>query len=124
MSQTLEINGIELWAHHGCLDEEGVIGGRYRVDVHFVANLVPSSQTDDLALTIDYVRVVEVVREQMAIRAKLIETVAQRITQILAEEFDLAEQISVRLTKYAPPVNGPLESSVVVWKWAKHYVQS
>lgn len=119
MSQTLEINGIELWAYHGCLDEEAMIGGRYRVDVHFVADLAPSALTDDLALTIDYVRVVEVVRQEMAIRAKLIETVAQRITQKLGAEFGLAKEITVRLTKYAPPVNGPLESSVVIWRWAK-----
>lgn len=30
----IEVNGIRVFAYHGCLDEEARIGGHYLVDVH------------------------------------------------------------------------------------------
>jgi dihydroneopterin aldolase len=33
MNQTLYIEDIQLHAYHGCLEEEGIIGGKYRVDI-------------------------------------------------------------------------------------------
>lgn len=119
MTQTLEVNGIELWAYHGCLAEEAVIGGRYRIDVRFLVDMEMAARTDELEHAIDYVRVVEVVRAEMSTRANLIENVANRIATALVATFDRAEQITVRLTKFSPPVNGPLESSVVEWTWAR-----
>lgn len=119
MTQTLEVNGIELWAYHGCLSEEAVIGGRYRIDVRFSVDMDMAASTDELEHAIDYVRVVEVVRAEMAVRAKLIENVANRIVASLVATFGQAEVITVRLTKFSPPVNGPLESSVVEWTWAR-----
>jgi len=119
MTQTLEVNGIELWAYHGCLAEEAIIGGRYRIDVRFRVEMDKAAATDKLEHAIDYVHVVEVVRAQMAIRSELIEAVAHRTVSALVANFDQAEAITLRLTKFSPPVNGPLESSVVEWTWAR-----
>ena len=29
----IHVNGLRFWAHHGCMEEEAIIGQEYRVDV-------------------------------------------------------------------------------------------
>ena len=53
----IEVNGMRMWAHHGCMDEEAIIGQEYRIDVTIWAPLGPSAASDDLNETVDYVDV-------------------------------------------------------------------
>ena len=69
--------------------------------------------SDELSDTVDYVKVHEIVREQMNIQSKLIEHVAGRILDQLRSEFKIAETIDVEVTKLHPPVNGGAGSATV-----------
>ena len=51
MKHTIEVNGIKIYAFHGCLPEEGEIGGHYSVDVMLNTNFTEAAQTDDLKKT-------------------------------------------------------------------------
>jgi dihydroneopterin aldolase len=51
----IQLNNIQIRAHHGCWKEEEVIGGDYRVDVWIEGAFEVSAETDDLEKTIDYV---------------------------------------------------------------------
>ncbi|MFN0032267.1 MAG: dihydroneopterin aldolase, partial [Flavobacteriales bacterium] len=82
----------------------------YVVDVSLDLDFSEAAKTDDLSKTIDYVRVSEIAHEQMAIRAKLIETVCHRIHHSLKVEFPQAEKILVRVTKLSAPIIGQVES--------------
>ena len=104
------INDIEVYAYHGCLEEEAVIGGLYSIDAVFHVDVRSAAQHDDLTLTIDYVEVSKIVHEEMAIRAKLIETVGYRILHTLERKFPEAEHIRLKLTKIAPPIPGKVKS--------------
>ena len=57
----------------------GVVGTDFSVDVELKTDLSVSAKSDLLADTIDYVAVSRIVQEEMAIRSRLIEHVAQRI---------------------------------------------
>ena len=48
----IEVNGMRVWAHHGCMEEEAIIGQEYRIDVTIWADLGPSAATDDLDKTV------------------------------------------------------------------------
>jgi dihydroneopterin aldolase len=50
----------------------------------------------------------------MSITSKLIEHVAGRILQKIKENVTLAQTITVKVTKYNPPVNGQIEKVVVI----------
>ncbi|HRH39103.1 MAG TPA: dihydroneopterin aldolase [Flavobacteriales bacterium] len=100
------VHGIRVFAYHGCLPEEERIGGHYRVDVSIDGDLGGAERTDDLADTVDYGRVTTIVKEQMAVRSKLIEHVARRILDALKDEWRGAYRFTVRLVKERPPVNG------------------
>lgn len=106
----IQLNNIKIYAYHGCWPEEERIGGEYIVDVSLDIDFSEAAQKDDLSKTIDYVRVSEIVHHEMAIRAKLIETVCHRIHASLKMEFVAASKIWVRVTKVAAPIPGQVES--------------
>ena len=56
------VNGLRFWAHHGCMEEEAIVGQEYRVDVALWVNLAPSAETDELSKTVDYEDVYRIVR--------------------------------------------------------------
>jgi dihydroneopterin aldolase len=109
MNQNIAVEGIKLYAYHGCLDEEARIGGHYIVDVYMQTNFTEAAKTDDLTKTIDYCAVYEIAKKEMAIRSKLIEQVAMRIQQNIITSFPTIQKAKVRLTKLNPPMNGNVE---------------
>ena len=100
----IEVNGIKLYAYHGCLKEEGAIGGHYVVDVTIDTDFSVAAETDDLSKTVDYVDVNRIVKEEMAIRSKLIEHVGRRIIDRI-KALNKVESVLVKVTKISPPIN-------------------
>ena len=111
----IEIEGIKVYAYHGCLEEEGKIGANYVIDVIIETNFTEAAQTDDLHKTIDYVAVYDIVKTQMAIRSNLIEHVCQRIVNELKKEFLLLNtKLEVKVSKLNPPMHGDVERVSVI----------
>jgi len=109
MTHTINIEGIKLYAYHGCLEEEAKIGGNYIVDVYMVTNFSEAAATDDLLKTIDYCTVYEICKKQMTVRSKLIEQVCKRIFDNIRSEFSSIIKLQVKVTKLLPPMNGDVE---------------
>lgn len=110
----IKVENIRVFAHHGCLAEETIIGSDYRVDVVVRADLSQSSKSDDLKDTVDYVTLNAIVVEQMSQPSKLLEVVARRI---LDQIFLCCQQVdwaSVSVAKINPPIGGDVERVVVV----------
>ena len=114
MKHTIEINGIKIYAFHGCLPEEGKIGGHYKVDVMLNTNFTDGALEDDLSKTIDYVIVNRIVKEEMAIRSKLIEHVGQRIITKLKSQIPSIDFLRVKITKINPPINGDVDNVAII----------
>lgn len=110
----IQVNNIKLYAFHGCLDEEAKIGSEYRVDVEVKADLRKSAKTDDLADTVDYVHLNLIVKEEMAIRSKLLEAVAQRILNRFFKELRKVKKAKVSVSKINPPIGGNVAEVVII----------
>jgi len=108
------LEGIKLYAYHGCLKEESIIGGNFIVDISMDTDFSTAAQTDELNQTIDYVIVYEIVKTQMAIRSNLIEQVGQRIINGLKKEFVNIKRLEVKVTKLNPPMNGNVEKVSII----------
>lgn len=106
----ITLNNIRLYAYHGCLQEESLIGSDYRVDLTVEADLQKSALTDSLMDTVDYVHLQQIVKENMAQPSKLLEHVAQRIIQAVLKEIILVEGVEVTVSKINPPIGGDTES--------------
>jgi dihydroneopterin aldolase len=105
----IKVENIRIYAHHGCLPEETIIGSDYRVDLKVNANLLPSAESDALEDTVDYVLLNAIVKEEMAKPCKLLETVAKRIlTQIFTKD-ERVTKATVSISKINPPIGGDVE---------------
>ena len=103
---SITLKNIRVFAYHGCLDEEGKIGSDYRVDLKVKGDLNNPAKTDALADTIDYVHLNRIVKEEMAIRSKLLENVAERIINRVLKEIILVQKVKVEVSKINPPIGG------------------
>ena len=102
----IKVRNIRLYAYHGCLDEEGKIGSEYRVDLCVKADLSNSAKTDKLSDTVDYVHLNKIVKEEMAVRTKLLETVANKILERILKDIVIAKKATVEVSKINPPIGG------------------
>ncbi|HIB36768.1 dihydroneopterin aldolase [Mesonia sp.] len=115
----IKLNNIRVYTNHGCLTEEGKIGSDYRVDLEIHASLEASSISDELKDTVDYVHLNRIVKEEMDIRAKLLEHVAKRIIDRIFEELEMVEQAEVAVSKINPPLGGDVENVTIVLSKAR-----
>ena len=104
MQHKLFVKGIDCYAYHGCMEEEGIIGGRYNVDVEIESDMEKACTSDNLDYTVDYCVVTDVVKKCMGVRSKLIEAVAYRIIKELNKAYPEAD-FWVEITKIKPPIN-------------------
>ncbi len=103
---SIKLKNIKVFSYHGCLEEESKIGSDYRVDLSIKGDLSRSAETDLLADTIDYVHLNKIVKEEMAIRSKLLENVAERILARVLNELELVKKAKVHVSKINPPIGG------------------
>lgn len=110
----IRLKNIRVFTNHGCLVEEEKIGSDYRVDLEIKADLRKSALTDDLQDTVDYVHLNRIVKEEMAIRSKLLEHVAKRIIVRIFQEIPMVSRILVEVSKINPPIGGDVEQVTIV----------
>jgi len=100
------LNNIRIYAFHGCMDEEERIGGDYIVNLEVETDMVQPSKSDLLEDAVDYVSLNAIVKEEMSIRSKLLEHVAQRIMDRILKQFPKVESVAISVAKQNPPIGG------------------
>ncbi|MFT5054838.1 MAG: dihydroneopterin aldolase [Oceanospirillaceae bacterium] len=116
----LWVKGMRFHAFHGCLDEEAKLGGTYQVDVCIGADYALAATEDDLTKTADYEQVFKLTEAEMLQRSKLIEAVAMRISISLRVAYPWSEDITVKLTKFNPPIDGRrITEAEIEWNWSR-----
>ncbi|MGB3544837.1 dihydroneopterin aldolase [Rubrivirga sp.] len=116
---TVRLVNAVFYAHHGVLEEEHRIGGRYEVDVAITLDVSEAAETDDLSKTVDYERVYSLVREVVTGNSSyLIERVGGRIATAVGEAYPTVDLIEVTIRKPNPPVGGPCDRAEVVIRWS------
>jgi 7,8-dihydroneopterin aldolase/epimerase/oxygenase len=110
----VEVIGIEVYAYHGCMDEEAKLGGKYLVDISIQLDFSISASTDKLADTVDYVLIRKIVVEEMAVRSKLIEHVGYRIQQRFKADFQGIIKSRIKVRKLNPPIEGTVQEVAII----------
>lgn len=114
MTSRIAIQNMQFHGFHGCLPEEAVIGTTYTVCVEFVFDIKTAAHNDSLEDTIDYGEVFDICKTVMLQRQKLIETVACKMFESLKNRFVMAQSIQLKLCKWHPPINGPVEQACII----------
>ena len=103
------IEDLKIFAKHGILQEENVVGTYYLVNLEIEANIWKASQTDALEDTINYAEINEIIHQEMAIPSKLLEHVIGRIFSKLEQNFPQITAMKIKLTKVNPPMKGEMK---------------
>ena len=114
---TVKLKDIRLYAYHGVTPQEKQTGCWFQVSCSLVYPAIQAALTDDLAHTVDYSKVVEIISREMAVTSNLIEHVAARIIDALLAGFPLISEGWVKVAKLDPPVAVPTESASVTLKF-------
>lgn len=106
----LSLESMHFFAYHGFYDEEAVIGGDFTVDVTVQIEAESAATHDDLQRTLNYETIYNIVKEEMSIPRKLIETLAYAILYRL-RAIQQNGAIKVKISKLNPPLPGSIASS-------------
>jgi dihydroneopterin aldolase len=110
MADLIEIKGIKSFGYHGVLESEKVTGQDFYVDVVLEVDLSRASVSDDVADTINYAEVTDlVVREITGDPVSLIEKLAGNIADRIKATYPQAATVSVTVHKPQAPVNAQIK---------------
>ena len=107
------LKNIKIYAYHGCMEEEKKIGCDYLVNLVVQADLSLSCESDELKDTVDYVALLDIVKNQMKMRANLLENVADRVVNKIISKFPSVRKAVVKIAKLNPPINGNIDEVVI-----------
>ena len=110
MRTTVKVENLKIYAYHGCMKEEKVIGSDYVVNITAVCFVNKEVFRDVINGTVDYVDLARIAKQEMSIRAKLLEVVVKRIIDRSFEEIKVLNKISVTVSKINPPINADVEA--------------
>ncbi len=112
-SLSITVEGIELRGRCGVTPEERAVGQTLVVDVRLEPAARGAALSDDLADTVDYGRIVVIVRDLVeGGEFRLLERLATVITDAIWDEFE-PELLEVAVTKPSPPVAIPVAAARV-----------
>ena len=109
----VHIDGIRLHARHGVLPQEQLTGNDYIINVRASYDISRAMQTDDVADTLNYAEVYNIIKEEMSIPSKLIEHVAGRIADRLMDSYSQISSVMLRITKCNPPMGADCDGAGV-----------
>lgn len=106
----IALENMEFFAYHGCFSEEQIIGTRFIVDLWIETDTTEAEHSDRLSQTINYQEVFLLVKEQMAVKSKLLEHVGRRILDALKDRFPEVISAKIKVSKMNPPLGGKIGS--------------
>jgi dihydroneopterin aldolase len=110
------VNAV-FYGHHGVMQEEHQIGGRFEVDVGVDLDFEEAARHDDLTCTVNYEKVYDFVRTLVTENNfYLIEKLAYRIAHKVQDTYPHVEAIEVTVRKPNPPVGGPCDRAEATYR--------
>lgn len=110
------LSRMEFYAHHGVYEEENKIGTTFIVDIKVYTDASLACLNDDLSGTVNYETLYSIVKNKMASPVKLIEHVAELITEEIRMNLPAVEKVYIRIQKMHPPLGAKIEASFVEYE--------
>lgn len=109
----VRIQNMSFYGHHGVDAAERDLGGRFHVDVELGLDLCAAGASDEIADTVDYKAVYDLVAQiQGANRFRLLEAFAHAIAEAILTRFAV-EEVTVRVRKSSVPLGGLIDYAEV-----------
>ena len=112
-SSFITLNALRFYAYHGVMEQEQRVGGWYTLTLRVGYDWRRAATTDDVADTLNYATLYDVLKSTMAVPSRLLEHVAGRIVSAVGEQFPEVTSIDLWLTKDTPPMGADLQGATV-----------
>lgn len=109
----VELINMEFFAYHGCFKEEQIIGNNFLVSFWADTDSDKAVISDNIDDALNYQEVYNLIKNEMEIPSKLMESVAKRILNRVKEAFPQIVDAQVSISKLNPPIGGRVEASRV-----------
>lgn len=100
---SIHLHNLQFYSFHGVHDEEKILGGKFEVNVT-VTYQPASTPIKSLAETINYVSIYALLKKRMDEPTPLLETIATEVAAEILQQFSLAEEVAISITKLHPPI--------------------
>lgn len=107
------LKNLRFHARHGVLPQERATGGEFVVNIRAKYPLEKAVESDDVADTLNYAEMFEIINKEMQTPSCLLEHVAGRIGKSIIEKMPMIETLDVTLEKINPPMGADAESASV-----------
>ena len=121
----LNIRNLEIFAFHGVFEHEKRNGQLFVVSASLYTDLRAAGKSDDLAKTLDYGRICHAINAYMkGNQFNLIETVAERLAEMLLVEYPTVKKVWVEVKKPNAPIELDFEavSVDIERRWYRVYI--
>lgn len=114
MMDKIKILNLECYGKHGVYKEENVLGQKFVVSAVLYVDTRKAGTSDDLELSVDYGSVCHMINKFMQENTyKLIETVAEKLAEMILISYELVSQVTIEVKKPWAPIGLPIESAAV-----------
>ena len=118
-SSQILLKDLKIFAYHGVFPQERTVGAYFDLCLRVHYNISRACASDDVAHTLNYAELLQVVREQMLIPSALLEHVAARIGEAIFAQFKEATAVELKLTKLNPPMGADCDGAGVEVSFVK-----
>jgi dihydroneopterin aldolase len=109
----IHLRQVRFHAFHGVMPQERQVGADFVLDLKVGYPLERAMQSDEIADTLNYAALYDLVAREMQQPSKLLEHVAGRIAEAISQAFPLVTSIDLVLTKQNPPMGADCEGASV-----------
>lgn len=107
------IDRMRVYARHGVMEQEGVVGGSFEVSVRVDYDYSRAMKSDALVDTISYSNLCNIIKREMAIPSKLVEHAACRIAEVIIHTYPHVSKVKIRIVKVNPPMEAETDGAGV-----------
>lgn len=121
LNSRILIERLEIFAYHGCFEQEKLLGQRFTLDMTLDVDISLSAQSDRLEDTVDYGAVVGVASKAFTARPfNLLEAAARAVAEAVLAAFPAVAGLAITLRKVSPPIPAALGAVGVSLEFRRH----
>lgn len=116
-SSYIILNEVRFHVFHGVMPQERVTGGDFLMTLRVGYPLAAAVMSDNVADTLDYASLYQLVEQEMQEPSNLLEHVAGRIAKTIEKTYPHVSSIDLTLTKFNPPMGADCKGASVEIHW-------
>src|SRR4051812_43512033 len=93
------LEGLEFHAYHGVYPHERDSGNWFEVDISVETDFGAAATSDELAGTVNYETLFEIIKQEMEVPSKLLETVVEKIIHQVMDRLPAVHKVELKLSK-------------------------